>query len=130
MRFLLDTNAVIAVLKGNPVLHERLREYDPQDFGLSVVVAYELYFGAFRSQRQAENLARVDGLRFEIVDFTTADARAAGLVRAELVAAGTPIGPYDTLIAAQALSRDLVLVTHNRREFSQVRALKIDDWEA
>jgi tRNA(fMet)-specific endonuclease VapC len=125
MRFLLDTNAVIALLKGNPVLHERLRKYEPQDFGLSVIVAYELYFGASRSRRQAENLARVDGLRFEILDFT-----AAGLVRAELAAAGTPIGPYDTLIAAQALSRGLVLITHNRREFSQVRGLKIEDWEA
>ena len=129
MRFLLDTNAVIAVLNGNPALHERLRKRDPQDFGLSVVVAYELYFGAFRSQRRAENLARVDGLRFETLDFTAVDARTAGLVRAELLVAGTPIGPYDTLIAAQALSRDLVLITHNSREFSQVRALKIEDWE-
>jgi tRNA(fMet)-specific endonuclease VapC len=129
MRFLLDTNAVIALLKGNPVLHERLRKHEPQEFGLSVIVAYELYFGAFRSQRQAENLARVDGLRFEIVDFTAADARSAGVVRAELAAAGTPIGPYDTLIAAQALSRDLVLITRNSREFSQVRGLKIEDWE-
>jgi tRNA(fMet)-specific endonuclease VapC len=130
MRFLLDTNAMIALLKGNPVLHERLRKYEPQDFGLSVIVAYELYFGAFRSQRQAENLARVDGLRFEILDFTATDARSAGLVRAALAAAGTPIGPHDTLIVAQALSRSLVLITHNRREFSQVRGLKIEDWEA
>ena len=52
-----------------------------------------------------------------------------GLSRAELARAGTPIGPYDALIAAQALSRDLVLITHNSREFSQVRALKIEDWE-
>jgi tRNA(fMet)-specific endonuclease VapC len=129
MRFLLDTNAVIAMLKGNPALHERLRKHDPQDFGLSVIVAYELYFGAFRSQRRAENLARVDALRFEMVDFTATDARSVGLVRADLVTAGTPIGPYDTLIAAQALSRDLVLITRNSREFSQVRSLKIEDWE-
>jgi len=129
MKFLLDTNAVIALLKGNQAFGERLRKYDPQDFGLSVIVAYELYFGAFRSARRQENLARVDALRFEVLDFTPADARAAGLVRAELASAGTPIGPYDTLIAAHALSRNLVLVTHNKREFSQVRALRIEDWE-
>ena len=130
MKFLLDTNAVIALLKGNPAFHGRLRQHDPQDLGLSVVVAYELYFGAFRSRRQEANLARVDALRFEIIDFTANDARAAGLVRAELAAAGIPIGPYDTLIAAQALSRDLVLVTHNSREFSRIGRLKIEDWES
>jgi tRNA(fMet)-specific endonuclease VapC len=130
MKFLLDTNAVIALLKGNPAFHERLRRHDPQDLGLSVVVAYELYFGAFRSLRREANLARVDALRFEIIDFTANDARAAGFVRAELAAAGTPIGPYDTLIAAQALSRDLVLITHNSREFSRIGRLKIEDWES
>ena len=129
MRFLLDTNAVIALLKGDPVLAGRLRKHDPRDFGLPAIVAHELYFGAFRSARQAENLARLDALRFEIIDFTSADARSAGFVRAELAARGKPIGPYDALIAAQALARELILITHNTREFSQVRRLKFEDWE-
>ena len=129
MRFLLDTNAVIALLKGSPAFIERLRMHKTQDFGLPTIVAHELYFGAYRSARRAENIARLDELRFEIVDFTAEDARTAGAVRAELAANGTPIGPYDVLIAAQALSRDLVLVTHNSREFSRVRSLKIEDWE-
>jgi tRNA(fMet)-specific endonuclease VapC len=129
MRYLLDTNAIIAMLKGSQVLGERLRKHDPGDFGLPAIVAYELYFGAFRSARRAENLARIDGINFEIVDFTSADARAAGIVRAEFLAKGKPIGPYDTLIAGQALSRNLILITHNSREFSQVGRLKIEDWE-
>jgi tRNA(fMet)-specific endonuclease VapC len=79
MRYLLDTNAVIALLKGNQALGERLRKNDLGDFGLPAIVAFELYFGAFRSARQAENLARIDGMSFEIVDFTSADARAAEL---------------------------------------------------
>lgn len=129
MRFLLDTNAVVALLKGLPAFIERLRRHETLDFGVPSIVAHELYFGACRSARRAENIARLEELRFEVVDFTAEDARTAGAVRAELAMNGTPIGPYDVLIAAQALTRDLILVTHNSREFSRVRLLKIEDWE-
>jgi tRNA(fMet)-specific endonuclease VapC len=129
MKFLLDSNAVIALFKGNPDFLNRLRQYQPQDFGLPSIVAHEFYFGAYHSQRREENLARVDGLRFEILDFTAEDARQAGAIRAHLAAAGTPIGPYDVLIAGQALSRGLTLVTRNGREFVRVPSLIVEDWE-
>ncbi|POR56095.1 tRNA(fMet)-specific endonuclease VapC [Paraburkholderia eburnea] len=130
MKFLLDTNAVIAILKGDSAVLGRLHEYSPSDFGLPSIVAHELYFGAYKSHRSVENVARVGALQFEIVSFDTEDAQHAGEIRAYLAAAGTPIGPYDALIAGQARARQLVLVTHNVREFARVEGLHIEDWQA
>lgn len=126
---LLDTNAVIALLKGVPAFVERLTRHEPADFGLSAVVLHELYFGAFRSRRAAENLVRIDGLRFEVVEMDREDARHAGEIRALLAGIGRPIGPYDALIAGQAIARGLALVTHNTREFERIPMLRVEDWE-
>jgi tRNA(fMet)-specific endonuclease VapC len=92
----------------------------PSDVGVPSIVAHELFYGAYRSQRVNENLARVEALQFETLDFDHADARQAGQIRAALHMAGTPIGPYDVLIAGQTLARDLTLVTHNLREYKRV----------
>jgi tRNA(fMet)-specific endonuclease VapC len=130
MKFLLDTNAVIAILKGEPAMLIRLRSHRPADFGIPAIVAHELYYGAYKSQRMAANLARVAGLQFEVVSFDAEDAQHAGEIRAQLTAVGTPIGPYDALIAGQARARRLVLVTHNAQEFARVPELQIEDWLA
>ena len=129
MRFLLDSNALIALLKGHEGFLKRLRQYQPQDFGIPAVVVHELYYGAYKGQRTAENLARVAGLQFEVLEFDREDARAAGELRASLALSGAPIGPYDVLIAGQALARALTLVTHNTEEFQRVPGLQIEDWE-
>ena len=130
MKYLLDSNAVIALMKGHSGFLARLRQHQPQDFGISAIVAHELFYGANKGQRTAENLARIEALRFETLDFDREDARHAGAIRAELAAAGTPIGPYDVLIAGQAIARDLMLITHNVREFQRVPSLRFEDWEA
>ncbi|WP_157018261.1 type II toxin-antitoxin system VapC family toxin [Mesorhizobium xinjiangense] len=127
--YLLDSNSVIAVLKGHLGLLSRMRAHRPREFAISSIVAHELYYGAYKSQRVQENLARIDSLLFEILPFDGEDARCASEIRADLAAAGTPIGPYDILIAGQALSRGLTLITHNMREFQRIRSLRIEDWE-
>jgi tRNA(fMet)-specific endonuclease VapC len=129
VKFLLDTNAVIGLLSGNAALNRKVRQHRPDDFGLSAIVAQELYFGAYRGVRQSENVHRTDQLNFEVIEFSREDARIAGALRAKLTRAGTPIGPYEVLIAGQALSRGLVLITHNIREFSRAHALRVEDWE-
>ena len=129
MKFLLDSNAVIALLKGHAGFLARLRRHQPQDFGIPAIVAHELFYGAYKGQRTAENLAQVEALPFEVLDFDREDAREAGELRARLAASGTPIGPYDVLIAGQALARALTLVTHNTREFQRVPGLRTEDWE-
>jgi tRNA(fMet)-specific endonuclease VapC len=129
VKFLLDSNAVIALMKGQSGFLTRLRQHQPRDFGISAIVAHELFYGAYKGQRTAENMARVDALQFEVLDFDREDARQAGELRARLAAAGTPIGAYDVLIAGQALARALTLVTHNTGEFQRVPGLRIEDWE-
>ncbi len=128
MKYLLDANAVIAMLKGEPTMLERLRAHLPSDFGLPSIVTHELYYGAYKSQRAAANLARIEALQFEVVPFDAEDAQHAGEIHAQLAAVGTPIGPYDVLIAGQARARNLILVTHNIREFARVAQLTVEDW--
>ncbi len=131
MRYLLDANAVIALFQNqSPPLDQRVRECQVTDIGLSVIVAYELFYGAFKSQRQEHNLQRVEQIGFPLVPFDWAAARSAGEIRALLAQEGQPIGPYDTLIAGQALSRNLVLVTSNIKEFTRVPKLVCEDWTA
>ncbi len=129
MIYLFDTNAVIGLLAGNTTLLRKVREHVPEDFGISAVSAHELYFGACKSRRREENVARVEALQFAILEFDKEDARQSGEIRAALVASGMPIGPYDVLLAGQARARDLVLITHNVREFSRVSGLRVQDWE-
>ncbi len=129
MKYLLDANAVIGLLKNHLELTARLRQFLPRDFGVPAVAAHELFYGAYKSQQLAQNLARVDALQFEVLEFDREDARQAGEIRANLAKAGTPIGSYDVLIAGQAKARGLTLITHNIKEFSRVQGLEIEDWE-
>ena len=129
MRYLLDTNACIALLNNSsPPLLARLRSHKPEEVGLPAPVAYELYYGAWKSRQANRNLELLDRIGFEIVSFDASDARMAGAVRSELEAVGRPIGPYDLLIAGQARARNLVLVTANSREFQRVKGLECEDW--
>ena len=131
MHFLLDTNAVIALLDdGTSKLAQRARQHSPADIGISAIVSHELFYGAFKSKRADQNIALVDSLRFVVVDFDKEDSRHAGAIRAALGALGSTIGPFDVLIAGQARARNLTLVSHNTREFGRVPGLLVEDWEA
>ena len=131
MLFLLDTNAVIALLNdGTSKLAQRARQHSPADIGISAIVSHELFYGAFKSKRADQNIALVDSLRFVVVDFDKEDSRHAGAIRAALGALGSTIGPFDVLIAGQARARNLTLVSHNTREFGRVPGLLVEDWEA
>ena len=128
MRYLLDTNIFIAWMSdGKPEVTARFAKH-VGEYGISSVVLFELYFGAFNSGRVQENLNLLAGLQFPVLDFDEADARAAGQIRAHLKKIGKPIGSYDALIAGQALARGLIMVTNNISEFSRVPGLMVEDW--
>lgn len=129
MRFLLDTTAIVDVLRQpGGTVSQRLRTFAPADVATSSIVMHELYYGARRSRRQAHNVDLVDSLLFTVVEFDQDDAREAGRIRAALAASGRSIGPSDLLIAAQAITRSLVLVTSNTGEFNRIRGLEMEDW--
>ena len=130
-QFLLDTNAVIALLKTNDsAVRRRIRENSPKDVFISTVVMFELYYGAYRSARAQRNLELLENILLPKLEFDSGDAMAAGQIRAILAEAGTPKGPYDVLIAGQALSRGMCLITRNTREFQRVAGLQVTDWES
>ena len=132
MTYLLDTNACVRILNGSSThLEEQLRSRSPTEIALCSVVKAELYFGARKSERQAENLRLVDHF-FSVLSSFPFDDRCAetyGAIRTELERSGTPIGPNDLLIAATAITNELILVTHNTREFERVVGLQLEDWE-
>jgi tRNA(fMet)-specific endonuclease VapC len=131
MRYLLDANVVIGLLNdATSKLAHRARREKPGDIGISAIVAHELFYGAFKSRRTAQNVNLVDSLQFVVLEFDKEDARHAGEIRAFLASRGTPIGPYDVLIAGQAKARNLTLITHNTDEFGRVPGLRFDDWQA
>jgi tRNA(fMet)-specific endonuclease VapC len=133
MKYLLDTNTCVRYLNGrSPAVFQRLDSIVETDVCLCSVVKLELQYGALRSDAVEKNLAQQDEFvnRFVSLPFDDKAHVHAARIRADLARAGTPIGPYDLLIAAIALANDLVLVTHNIREFSRVEGLKIEDWEA
>jgi tRNA(fMet)-specific endonuclease VapC len=130
----LDTNAVIALLneRTSPVLARiEVAIGVGTPLAISSIVLFELRYGAAKSARPERNVQRiVDFLAgpIDVLPFEPADAEEAGDIRAALERAGTPIGPYDILVAAQARRRDALLVTANAREFARVPRLKFEDW--
>lgn len=131
IEYLLDTNTVIALVgnRSDAVL-ARLDRVKPDAVGISSVVAHELHFGAYKSQKIAHNLETLRLLFTDLVilDFDRGDALAAGEIRAGLARKGTPIGPFGVLIAGQAKHRGAILVTNNVGEFRRVEELRLEDW--
>jgi tRNA(fMet)-specific endonuclease VapC len=136
VNYFLDTNAVIALLKNQPPgVRSRLRRVASRGAAVAVssVVLYELWYGVARSERRRENAERLRVFlsgNVTVVPFDEEDATMAGDLRATLEMAGTPIGPYDRLIAAQALRSGATLVTANVSEFARVPRLLWQDWSS
>lgn len=130
-RYLLDTNACIAIMKNNIRVLNRIRKVGIETIYLCTPVKAELWFGAYKSQHIAENQARLRTFFNDLpsLPFDDLAAEHFGSIRAFLARQGTPIGPYDLQIAAIALSHNLILVTHNTREFARIPNLQLEDWE-
>jgi tRNA(fMet)-specific endonuclease VapC len=132
MKFLLDTNICIYALKQHDRVLERLLAHSRSDVAVSVITEAELRTGAAKSTSATKTRRLVESfLRpLSIVEFVSHDAEVYSAVRAKLERAGTPIGPLDTLIAAQAVARKLILVSNNEREFDRVAGLRLENWAA
>ena len=130
MKYLLDTNALTAWIKKDARFIARIHTKTPADLAISVMTEHEVLFG----------IASNPGLRLRTVTegilkllprltISSQEVSVAAKIRADLKLRGTPICPYDLLIAATALANNMVMVTHNTREFSRVEGLVLEDWQ-
>jgi tRNA(fMet)-specific endonuclease VapC len=130
---MLDANVVIALVAGHSVqLRDRfIAASAQQELALSSIVIFELQFGIAKSKHRLKN---ADALRrflsgvIQVVAFDEEDATVSGQIRATLQDQGTPIGPFDVMVAGHALRHGATLVTANIREFSRVDGLKLENW--
>ena len=130
--YLLDTNICLFLKHKKPKrVLARLRSVVGKDVYISSVTVAELQFGVYNSQNVERNrISLTEFLApFQIIDFDDRDAEFFGKLRSELKRKGQLIGPYDMLIAAQSLSRNLTLVTNNTKEFERMPDLMVEDWK-
>lgn len=131
---ILDSNIISYYFRGDPKVVPKLQTHAPIDVGVPAIVEYELRYGLLRLPPDAARprLAALKQLLqpLQVLPFDSQCAAHAARVRAELEAAGTPIGAHDTLIAATALRYQGILVTCNVREFSRVPGLQWLDWHS
>lgn len=130
MKFLLDSDICIDAIKKHGDVIEAMRAVNPHDVAVSVVTEAELRTRAAKSAAPSKTLHEVElflGL-LTIIDFTSQDTIVYAQIRAILEQSRTPIGKLQTLIAAQAIARDLILVTSNEDEFRRVPGLRIENW--
>ncbi len=131
MKYLLDTNICIYLIKNHPPqVLENFRTHSLVDVAISTITVFELEYGVAKSQQQRRSEAALTKFfqPLNIVSLNGDGARKAAGIRAKLEKKGTPIGSYDLLIAGIALSHGLILVTNNVREFERVEGLAIENW--
>jgi tRNA(fMet)-specific endonuclease VapC len=132
-RYMLDTDACIALIKNRPeAMRVRLTRLSPEEVGISGIVAAELWFGVARAQKKRQNEASPKDLLdyATVLDWPVEASPLYGKIRESLQEQGRPIGAMDLLIAVHALFLDAVLVTHNTMQFERVPGLKIENWTA
>ena len=134
MNYLLDTNVCIALINGTSakIRSRFIRAVrGGATLATSSIVVHELWYGVAKSELVAQNARALSAFlsrELPVLDFSAQEAQAAGEIRVDLERRGKRIGEYDTLIAGQAFSRNLILVTANTREFARVKGLVVEDW--
>ncbi len=131
MHFLLDTNICIYLIKNRPPgVLEKFKQHPPSEVAISTITLFELEYRAEKSNRrqQAQKALKKFLSPLDIVDLDQVAAKEAAVIRAQLEKKGTPIGPYDILIAGLARSRSMTLVTTNTKEFSRIDSLFLENW--
>lgn len=131
MKYILDTNICIYIIRTHPEnVLKKFKSFNPDDICISSVTLAELMYGVHKSHYYQKNKIALEGFTapLDVAPFDGDAANHYGEIRAYLEKKGTPIDPLDMMIAAQARSMDLILVTNNKKEFSRVPHLIIEDW--
>ena len=130
LRYLLDTNIVIYVLKRRPIEVLSLFNENASRMAISAITLSELFHGAEKSTRVSDNLVAIEDFcsRLEVLPYGAKAAQHYGAIRAGLEKTGQPIGVNNLHIAANARSEGLIVVTNNVGEFARVPALQVENW--
>ncbi len=130
--YLLDTNICIFLIKNTfPVLTKKIFSANSNDLFLSSISIAEMEYGASKSQNREKNRQALLDFCTDfntVLDFTVEDTEAYGMIRAYLEKEGRIIGPYDMQIAAQAMTRNLIVITNDYDEFVRIPWIKVEDW--
>lgn len=127
----LDTDLLIAILRGKEEAYKKVTKIDEESRGATTAInAFEIFFGAYKSAMKSENVKEAVKLleRLELIPFDLASSRKAGELTAELREKGKPIDYRDAMIAGIAIENDLTLVTRNKSHFSRIKNLKLETW--
>jgi tRNA(fMet)-specific endonuclease VapC len=130
MKYVLDTNTLIYFFKGLGDVSKHMLAQSHSELAIPTVVLFELDVGIAKStspRKRKSQLQEITAL-VNVLPFGIAESKSAAQIRAKLEKQGLPIGPYDVLIAATALANNMILVTHNQKEFGRIEGLKIEDW--
>jgi tRNA(fMet)-specific endonuclease VapC len=130
MKYVLDTNTLIYFFKGVGNVKNRLLSVPPSEIVLPAIVSFELELGIAKSSSPRKRISQLKDFTalVKVIPFGPAEAKAAAQIRAKLEKKGIPIEPYDVLIAASAKANNLILVTHNLKEFKRIEGLQVEDW--
>ena len=131
MQYILDTNICIYIMNKRPQgVIQKFKQHDLGIIGVSTITVSELHYGISKSKKRILNAQRVQEflIPLEIIPYDEKAAAVYGDFRCQVEERGKPIGPLDILIAAHALSRDLILITNNEEEFRRINRLKVENW--
>ena len=130
--YLLDTDMIICILKGHPVVEKNLRRHLHDSIKISVINLMELYYGAYKSQQVTSNLAKIKRLEteLEIIAIGRDQTEIFGIQKAKPEKSGTRLDDFDLILASCALSHNLTLVTNNVKHFQRIGGLKLENWAA
>jgi len=128
--FILDTNTLIYYFKNQGRVAANMLDTSPKDIGIPAIVLFELEVGIAKSTSPQKRMKQLTELLavIKVLPFGAAEAKIAAQIRVDLEKSGTPIGPFDILIAATALSQQGTLITRNTKEFNRIDYLRIENW--
>ena len=128
--YLLDTDILIYSLKAHEIVQQNLRHHLHDPINVSAVTLMELYYGAYKSQKIANNLAKVKAIEnsLEIIPVNREMVEIFGVLKSDLEKVGKPLDDFDLILAATAMSRNLIIVTNNEKHFGRIDGLKMENW--
>ncbi len=131
MKYLIDTNICIYIMNNRPIdVIKKFKKVNIGEVGVSTVTISELQYGVAKSQQRKKNQSRLNEFIAPLIllPYDSDAAKTYGDIRYSLEKVGHPIGPLDLLIAAHAMSQNLIIVTNNDKEFSRIKDLKVENW--